>query len=198
MEEGGPCHHKTFQPRIWLGCSIYPPWGSAKLRQVCIWKGNAPCGCQLGDNAMDICWQERWPCPPAGRCVVWRRPPEMFCPSSCWLTSSLASGLLGRATGQGVCLGSEWWLFAEHLLCTSISGPPTILNRSHSVSRMDLLMDSRGPEVSLQVLPHLLEPLVPTAPKCRLSVSVTEKETGAERFNSLSQVPHLRSGKGRI
>lgn len=58
-------------------------------------------------------------------------------------------------------------------------------------------MASRGPEMSLQALPSLLDSLLPTAQKCRLSVSLADKETGSGRLNKLPQVSQL-SGKGRI
>lgn len=51
LEDGGPCHHGDCQPRIWFGCSIYLPWGSPKLGQVCTWEGNVS-SCQLGDDAV--------------------------------------------------------------------------------------------------------------------------------------------------
>lgn len=62
---------------------------------------------------------------------------------------------------------------------------------------MDLQMASHGPEMSLQALPSLLDSLLPTAQKCRLSVSLADKETGPGRLNKLPQVSQL-SGKGRI
>lgn len=100
-----PAITRPFSLGFGLGAASTLPGESPKLGQVCTWKGNASSGHQLGDDAMDVCWQERWPCAPAGLWLVWSRPPEMSCPSSCWLTSSLAGGLLGRATGQGDMLG---------------------------------------------------------------------------------------------
>lgn len=55
-------------------------------------------------------------CTPAGVCLAWSGSPEIFCPSSYLSPSFLARDLLGRTQGGWIFLGSEGWLFAEHLL----------------------------------------------------------------------------------
>lgn len=113
LEDGGPCHRGNFQPRIWFGCSIYLPWGSPKLGQVCTWEGNVS-SCQLGDDAVTqkprASVGKTRPRTPAG---VWFGAGSRDVSCRFILINLISGQRSALTTGQGDILR----LFTEHLLC---------------------------------------------------------------------------------